>query len=293
MDWLSIESGLFRPLSPKWTAFAFVAIVVVGAADYYTGPEFTFSVFYLVPVAFAAWLSGTTVAIAASAFAAIVWLCAEFASSRIDANMFVYSWNFCSRLLFLSLVALLLARLRQILDRERDLSRSDPLTGLLNARGCREIVGAEIARAQRHGYAVSIAFIDVDDFKRVNDTGGHSAGDRLLVSLAKAIRGSLRASDSVARYGGDEFVVMLPFADRAAAQAVAEKLVGAVQAAMTLERWPVTLSLGVVTCETVASTITVDALLQEADRLMYDVKSSGKDGVRFVSHSGSGDEFAI
>lgn len=282
-NWMIAESALFRPRSPKWTAGALLAIAAVGAADYYTGPEFTFSIFYLVPVAVAAWLSGTATALVASALAAVVWLGAELASSRVNDSTFVYVWNFCARLLFLALVALLLARLRQMLDRERSLSRTDVLTGLDNARRCQEIVAAEIARAHRYGHAVSLAFIDVDDFKRVNDMRGHGAGDRLLVSVAEIIRANLRGSDFVARYGGDEFVVLLPAADQEAARAVVEKLGEKVRDATATKGSPVTLSIGVVTCESGGPAVTVDQLLNAADRLMYDVKASGKCATRFAT----------
>jgi len=93
-------------------------------------------VFHLIPVAVAAWISGTKGAVGASALAAVAWLLAEIASSRIGNAAFVYTWNFCVRLLFLLVVALLLAGLHEMLRRERTLSRSDALTGLLNARTC-------------------------------------------------------------------------------------------------------------------------------------------------------------
>ncbi|MFO1324392.1 MAG: GGDEF domain-containing protein [Burkholderiales bacterium] len=283
---MRVDAALFRSRPRNWAAVAAVAIVAVGYADYATGPEITFSVFYLIPVAFVAWVVGTQAAIWSSAFAAIVWLAAEYASSRIHANLFVYAWNFSARLLFLLAVALLLARLRFMLDRERTLSRTDFLTGLPNARACREFVDTELARARRYRHPLSIAFIDIDDFKRVNDRGGHAAGDRLLASVARVIRNSLRSSDFVARYGGDEFVVLLPVSDEAAARAVVEKLSTQVQEAIATNGWPISLSVGVVTCEPESSDIGVDALLAYADRLMYDVKNHGKRGARFATTSG-------
>ncbi len=283
---MSVEAILFRHRHWSWTAGAFIAIVAVGIVDYATGPEITFSVFYLVPVALAAWLSGTTVAVAASILAAAGWLSAELASSRLDTNVFVYAWNFGARLLFLMLVALLLARLRHMFDRERTLSRTDALTGLPNARALREVADGEIARAQRYVQPLSLAFIDIDDFKHVNDERGHSTGDQLLQRIAELIRANLRGSDFVARYGGDEFVVLLPIADENAARTVMDKLREKVGEAMVGENWPVTLSIGVVTRLPGGSAVTVDAMLENADRLMYDVKSGGKKGARFATCGG-------
>lgn len=279
------EGVLFRPRHWGWTATAFVTIVIVGVGDYVTGPKFTFSVFYLVPVSVAAWLSGTAGALAGSVLAAVVWLGAELASSPLGSDAFVYVWNFCAQLLFLLLVALLLAQLRRMLDRERGLSRTDSLTGLPNARAFREIARAEIARAERYRQPLSLAFIDVDDFKCINDSRGHGAGDRLLSLVAQVIRGSLRSSDHVARYAGDEFVVLLPVVDQDAARATVDKLRSIVNQAMIMEDWPVTVSIGVVTCEPGGAGVTVDGMLERADRLMYEVKSSGKNGARLATYA--------
>jgi len=278
------EGVLFRPRHWGWTVSAFVTIVIVGVGDYVTGPKITFSVFYLVPVSVAAWLAGGAGALAGSVLAAVVWLGAELASSHFGSNAFVYVWNFCAQLLFLLLVALLLARLRRMLDRERELSRTDSLTRLPNARAFREVAGAEIARAERYRQPLSLAFIDVDDFKCINDTRGHGAGDRLLSLMGQAIRGSLRSSDHVARYAGDEFVVLLPVADQDAARAAVDKLRTLVCQAMIRENWPVTLSIGVVTCEPGGADITLDGMLEIADRLMYEVKSGGKNGALLATY---------
>jgi len=102
--------------------------------------------------------------------------------------------------------------------------------------------------------------------------------------MAQVIRGSLRSSDHVARCGGDEFVVLLPVADQDAARAAVDKLRTIVNQAMIRENWPVTLSIGVVTCEPGSAGVTVDGMLDRADRLMYEVKSSGKNGARLATY---------
>ncbi len=280
-----IDQALFRSTHGGWTAVAFVAIVAVGIVDYVTDPRITFSVFYLIPVALAAWYSGRTAAIGASALAAVVWFIAEFALSRLDSSTLVYAWNFCTRLLFLLLVSLLLARLRQLLLREHRLGQTDALTGLLNARAFREIATTEVERGRRYPQPLSLAFIDVDDFKRVNDAGGHRAGDRLLLRIAELLRDNLRSSDTVARFGGDEFVILLPVADQAAAQVAMEKLSEKMRVAMTAERWPVTLSIGVITCLPGTET-SADTMLERADRLMYEVKTGGKGSAGFATCDG-------
>jgi diguanylate cyclase (GGDEF)-like protein len=114
-----------------------------------------------------------------------------------------------------------LASLRR---RLADSSRTDPLTGCLNRRGFDERVAAELAEAERSGGSVSLVLLDLDHFKEVNDTHGHRAGDELLAWTGQELRADLRAHDAVGRQGGDEFAMLLPGTDAAAAELVVERL---------------------------------------------------------------------
>lgn len=283
MGWMRLDAHLFRQGRRLRTIGALVAIAAVGLVDFLTGPKITLSLFYLIPVAAASWFGGAAIAVATSTFAAVVWLFAELASSRLDSEIFVYAWNCGTRFLFLLLVALLLARLRVMLEREREMSRADPLTGLMNVRAFREALVVELLRLQRYGQPFSLAFIDVDDFKQVNDTRGHGEGDELLKALAGVLRDSSRGTDVVARYGGDEFVVLYPVVDQAAARAIIDGLSSRAKAAMEQGNWPASLSIGIVTCERGDDVPSVDALLAYADRLMYDAKARGKGSARFAT----------
>ena len=283
MGWMRLDARLFRQGQRLWTISGLVAIAAVGLVDFLTGPRITLSLFYLIPVAAASWFGGAAIAVVTSTFAAVVWLFAELASSRLDSEIFVYAWNCGTRFLFLLLVALLLARLRVMLEREREMSRADPLTGLMNVRAFREALVVELLRLQRHGQPFSLAFIDVDDFKQVNDSRGHGVGNELLKALAGVLRDSSRGTDVAARYGGDEFVVLYPLVDLAAARAIIDGLSSRTKAAMEQGDWPASLSIGIVTCERDDDVPSVDALLAYADRLMYDAKARGKGSARFAT----------
>ena len=163
----------------------------------------------------------------------------------------------------------------------RHLADHDPLTGLLNRRRFELDVERQLGLAQRYRRPGAVIVLDVDRFKQINDTYGHSVGDRLIVSVAEALRARLRASDAIARLGGDEFAVLLPEIDRAGVEAVARELVQAVAAHTTcvdgrvLPR--VTISVGVATFGPDAG-LDREALVVAADMAMYRAKEAGRNG---------------
>ena len=115
---------------------------------------------------------------------------------------------------------LLLSSLKRALDRERELSGTDVLTGIRNARSFREVLGAEIERSKRFQRPFTVAYLDLDNFKTVNDCHGHEHGDELLRLVGNTILTGIRKTDTVARLGGDEFALLLPETEYEAAGAV-------------------------------------------------------------------------
>lgn len=157
------------------------------------------------------------------------------------------------------------------------LSRIDGLTGLLNRRSWETLLVEEFARCQASRYASSLLLVDLDHFKRINDTLGHPAGDAVLQAFAKVLREHFRDTDSIGRYGGEEFGIVLPGATQTEALAIAERLVATVRA-KTLESdtaCPCTISVGVAQCD--ESMPTYAAWLQKADASLYAAKLGGRD----------------
>ncbi len=174
---------------------------------------------------------------------------------------------------------------QRIRDLERELTQVsglvslDPLTGGLNRRGLDDQFQRESARADRHERPMSLALIDLDDFKRLNDRLGHQAGDNALVHLVRTIRQILRPTDAVARFGGEEFVILLPDTDLGDAVAAITRLQRELTRNFFLhnnEKQLITFSAGVALR---APGETQDALLSRADAAMFQAKRAGKNRV--------------
>jgi predicted signal transduction protein with EAL and GGDEF domain len=191
-------------------AIVMAAMLLIGYLDYITGNEIRIFPLYFLPLAWTAKVFGRTGAIFASLLATIIWFIAQFLSGREYSHEYIWLINFITQGTAFLMVTLLMSSLRTALGRERELSRTDALTGLLNSRALHEIAGAELALCHRHKRPAVMAFIDLDNFKSVNDTFGHSRGDKLLCQVATVLVSSVRSADVVARIGGDEFAVFLP-----------------------------------------------------------------------------------
>ena len=166
----------------------------------------------------------------------------------------------------------------RLYDETRKLADRDPLTGFYNHRYLHERLGEEVVRAQRSRKPLSVLMLDVDDFKLVNDTFGHLFGDRVLAWIAEQIRLTLRGPDVPARYGGDEFAIILPETDKASARRAAERIVETFQQqpfeSEARGSVPVAVSIGVATHPTDGRT--APDLIAAADRGLYRVKRSGR-----------------
>jgi len=255
-----------------------VLVLLLWAIDYLTGPDFSFVVFYLIPVFLVSWFAGKNAGISISLMSGLAWFVADLLTMTAAGHPSIPYLNLVTKLGFFLFVNVTVSSLRVSLQREREMARTDFLTQVANSRYFAEIASSEIKRAGRYQHPFTVAYLDIDDFKSVNDRWGHSKGDQLIALAADTIRRNIRATDMIARLGGDEFALLLPEAGYDAASVVIQKVRQSLQAAMAEKAWPVTFSIGVVTFRTPPDS--VDGMIKVADAFMYSVKQSGKNRIK-------------
>jgi len=170
------------------------------------------------------------------------------------------------------------ARLYQNYRKAQRDSETDLLTGVASRRVLEQMLNAEFARAVRYNHGFSVAILDVDNFKLINDATGHSAGDRALQLLAKLMRRNARANDTIARYGGDEFVMLLPETKLSDAVEMLERIRSQVEKLSLPNVRPITISCGL-TEWTESVTDMPENILKRADAALYEAKRKGRNRI--------------
>ncbi|MBU0674989.1 MAG: diguanylate cyclase [Proteobacteria bacterium] len=259
------------------------SILVAGLClgDIAVGPEISTSIFYIIPIYLEAWYGGRRMAYVISFLSAVAWGYADVTSGSQYSHAWILFWNSGVRLLIFLLIAHFVGGFRQKLKDEEAAADTDVLTGAMNRRAFFERIADEFERARRFHHPVTLAYIDLDNFKTVNDTFGHAKGDQLLQLIVEVIRRNCRKLDLLARIGGDEFTLFFPEADAVAAIGAMEKIRQALLSAMGEHGYPVTFSIGMITSTRAA--IDISQIVYMADRLMYEVKKSGKNSIQHLT----------
>ncbi len=262
---------------------ALLGVLGMGLLDIGSGYEVSVGLFYLGPVALAAWFGDRRSGIAIALLSCLVWYLAD--SGNAYSHPAIPVWNALIRLGFFLTGGLLVSALRDSLGAAQRLARRDELTGLFTRRAFAERLEHDLAMAGRHQMPLTVAYLDIDDFKAVNDQTGHASGDQLLRTVATALRQSTRQVDTVARLGGDEFALVLPETDAAGACRAIAKLQSGLVVACRDAGFGVSVSIGALTL--VAPALSVDEAIAAADALMYEAKRQGKAAVayRVIDHS--------
>jgi diguanylate cyclase (GGDEF)-like protein len=249
-------------------------LLAIAVADYLAGAQISLTALYLVPIVLVTWNVGRGTGLAAAIAGAVLTIAGDVAAGATYSSWLVpWTMLLLWAAMFISFV-LVVAQLKRALEREQEMARVDALTGVANRRHFLEMAAMELSRARRNGRPLTVAYLDVDDFKQVNDQRGHAAGDALLRAVAAALRGRLRLTDSIGRMGGDEFAICLPETTAAAAERVLSDLRSQVGTSLGADVAPVTLSMGAVTYASPPAS--VDVLLRGADQALYAAKRGGK-----------------
>ncbi len=277
----------FDYISTKGKFFNFgiglLCMAAVCVLDHFTNDAYSFSFFYLFPVGFTSWFAGRTAGIVIAFLSTANW---TWENDSYFTNSLI--WNTLSLFGVFVAVSMLVDKVYQMWLKASQQSHIDYLTGLSNSRCFMEKLGYEISRAQRDGEPFSLGYVDLDNFKEVNDRYGHQKGDELLQCVAECFTGGLRKTDLIARMGGDEFCIFFPATGYEAVQVVMKKVRQSILDKMKEEHWPTTFSMGVVTC--LVPPRNADELVLYADKVMYKAKTSGKNRINFVVFSGNEEE---
>ena len=272
-----IDTYLSGRSKPFLIGFSAMFVLIMGSIDHLTGSQISFSVFYIFPILLATWYVNKSTGMYISTLAAIVWLIADLTTGYVYRYFLIPYWNACVRLTFFLVITILTSLIKSKLAQEEALADTDYLTGLKNSRSFYEHVASEAVRSQRYGRPFTMAYVDLDNFKFINDTMGHDTGDEVLRSVAAIIKDNLRQSDVSSRLGGDEFAVLFPETNYHAAEAIINNLVPLLSGSMTSNNWPVSFSIGAVSFVTPMST--VRQMIKTVDDVMYEVKKSGKNNI--------------
>lgn len=258
---------------------ALAGIVIVGIPDYLFGFDISLAIFYLWPVGLATWYAGRNSGGLVAVISAFAGAAADVSGGNFGFHPAIITWNGLLHLAFMLVVVYLLDKLHSHIEIEQQLARVDPVTGIFNRRAFHEQLQHHLDLAGREKSSIVVAYIDLDDFKLVNDQNGHAEGDRVLRLVARTLTESIRRTDVVARLGGDEFALLIIDADRTHAERVITKLRLSLAQVFKHEQNKISCSIGCAIFQ--APLPNARSALETADSLMYKVKSQGKNAVAF------------
>jgi diguanylate cyclase (GGDEF)-like protein len=267
-----VRKKIFKSFLIVTSALIFIAIL--GFVDYVTNPYLSFQIFYLIPIALVTWFAGRWMSIIPLAASAIAWFFDDVSYSHSYSHPLIPYWNIIAKIVFFIFIIYIMSKLKRILDQEKFFARIDYLTETANKRHFYEATLKEVSRSNRYKRPITIAYIDLDNLKRINDSFGHKAGDSALYQTADLLKKSVRTSDVVARIGGDEFAILFPETDYEASETIIQRIRKGLSDAIQKNAWATTLSIGAVT--SVSHPCDLETLISNADSLMYSAKREGK-----------------
>lgn len=264
--------------------FGLLLTILIGWLDFISGPYLTFTIFYLIPVVSVTWFANAHYAFITALLSSLTTIVADLLWGIPISQSFVVYLNAVFRFVILLLSIKALSRIKsdlivvkQSADKEKILARTDALTDIANTRKFYEVLQNEINKAKRYRHPIALAYIDLDNFKEMNDKYGHLKGDQLLKNVADIIQKNIRNIDTVARLGGDEFAILMPETTIENAKVAINRLNNILAYDLKKNRYVMTISIGLASFVKVPSS--ADIIVSRADELMYIAKQTGKNRI--------------
>ena len=276
---MSSLSGFKNYTKSLLVIVCFMLALAIGVIRYLTGPEWAISAFFLFPIILVTWKAGIWAGVFISLTSAISWLVADLMMVNVFSNVVIPYLNETFRLFVFLIITCIIHKLRTALENQKEIAGTDPLTSVANRRAFYDLANLELNKARRYQTPISFLYLDIDNFKMVNDNFGHPIGDKLLRSVANTIENNIRAIDLVVRFGGDEFGILLAETGAESAAQVVEKLKKKLLKLVQDNGWPVTFSVGVATF--ICPPGNIDEMIDAADAQMYFAKQNGKNRTRY------------
>jgi len=277
--WLRLVHALFTMDRRTTLLVCTLLFVIIAVADYVTPPQLNLTFAYVLVILLATWNLGARAGAGYALLASVEQFAMLTQLHTQVLPLFSVYWNviLVNRVFTFFVVVGLTAPLRTLYDREHRHARVDALTGAVNRAHFLELLRLEIARSRRSGEPFSIAYLDCDGLKGINDRLGHQQGDELLKSLVECVRHALRITDAVARLGGDEFAILFPQTEGSRAVQAIERIRADLRRTFDARGWSASLSIGAATFRRPAQD--PEQLVSACDALMYRAKTEGKDRV--------------
>lgn len=273
------ELIVHKPHSKEIVFLKIAVIAIVFAISYLhliAGPLFEFHLFFFIPIIIASWFTSNSFSYFILGLVIFSWTIGDYLITKETINPLPFAFNAVMHACIIIYLNYLLGYIRQQLIKESQLAREDSLTKILNRRGFYENAETVFSTAHRHQLAVTCIFIDLDEFKSINDTYGHKTGDQLLYETAQIIKANIRKTDIAGRLGGDEFCIILLNVNSNQAMDFSENLRNTLNEKMQQHNWNTTFSMGVVSYDSAPESF--QDVIQQADNLMYQVKKNGRNG---------------
>lgn len=275
-----IERFIRRQPEINIVFLAVLLVFIVGGINNVVGPNVFVAFYYLVPIALVSWYLSKRDGEIVSFLSGVAVFLTGWSHHPSDEPITILLGNTALALAFFFIFSRMLQNIRVMMIQERERASHDFLTGVANGRHFYEVAAKEIERMRRYEKPFSVAYIDLDNFRTVNDTQGQNQGDRILRALADSMESTLRMTDTVGRLGGDEFVVLLPESDYDAARIALRKVLTNLSHLMRQNNWSLTFSIGMVTFN--GPPETVDEMIRLVDEVMCSVKESTKNGIKHI-----------